>query len=159
MMQNFFARCKGKDDGLAVNMSPSTTSETTRPWHTRSPRRTPPAASSRFTILLHPFPCYPCSGAGHGAPPKQVCGTRSWSHTTLLAVVPSSFLPIPVQPLPVPWKHFQWDGSGLRPGCEEPFAGYLQFIISHVITSPVLTLLGSFTNTNRAAATVVMPLG
>lgn len=45
---------------------------------------------------------------------------------------------------------------GPGPGCKEPFARYLQFIISHVITSLALTVLGSLTNTSRAAATVVM---
>ena len=34
---------------------------------------------------------------------------------------------------------------GPGPGCKELFAGYLQFIISHVIASLVLTVLGSLT--------------
>lgn len=41
---------------------------------------------------------------------------------------------------------------GPGPGCKELVAGYLQFIISPVIASRVLTLPGSPTNTSGAGA-------
>lgn len=81
-----------------------------------------------------------------GADPAQL----PWQRCRAPSLWPAS--PSPVETFPV--------GSlGPGPGCEEPFARYLQFIISHVITSLVLTVLGSLTNTSGAAATVAMLLG
>lgn len=106
-----------------------------------------------------PFPATSVVGLVAGDHPRSE-GVWCWELIPLSspgsgAKVPCAG-PEPAHPSPV--ETFPVGSLGPEPGCEEPFAGYLQFITSRVITSPVLTLLGCLTNTSGAAATGAMPL-
>lgn len=114
--------------------------------------------SSHFTVFFHlPLSLHPllwgCSmGITLNTPPQSE-GVQGWSSPASDAELPPAG-PGPARPSPV--ETFPVRVPGPWPGCKEPFAGYLQSIISHVITSLVL---GSSTDTSGAAATTATPLG